>query len=68
MVADWERENGSPPQLADLPALQQQVASTAAREGVPDSIFALDMLQQWLAGGAGELAPVNAVRTTTRET
>lgn len=62
MVADWEREHGAPPRLEDLPALQQRVAATAAREGVPESVFAPDMLQQWLAGGAAELAPVNAVR------
>ena len=61
MVADWERQHGVLPSLVDLPALQQLASATAEAEGVADGVFASAMLEQWLAGAAGELPPVNAV-------
>ena len=66
VVADWEREHARSPAIGDLPALQLQAASTASREGVAPGVFAADMLEQWLDGEAGELAPVNAVRPAAK--
>lgn len=62
VVADWESKHGIPPKMADLPALLQHASMIESTEGIEKSVFSPDSLKQWLAGDAGELAPVNAVR------
>ena len=64
VVADWEREHGIPPGTADLPVLLQHASLIESAVGIEKSVFSPELLRQWLAGASGELAPVNAVRST----
>jgi hypothetical protein len=67
VVAAWECEHGEAASPEHLPALRKRGEQMLSEQGLPDSLFMPQLLQQWVDGAAVELPPVNAVSHASTE-